>query len=72
MSTTFGVKVPDRFNEGEYEIVEVAFRSSYIRWIDTISQLLPDNMEVIALDNTAQGIYTIGDIREAIKEQEKL
>ena len=72
MSTTFGVKVPDQFNKGEYEIIDVAFRSNYVRWLEPLAQLLPNNLKVIPLDNTAQGIYTIGDIREAIKEQEKL
>jgi hypothetical protein len=66
MSTTFGVKVPSLYEEDEFEILEVAFRSRYVRWKNGVAQLLPDETEVIAMDNSAQGIYTIGDIRKAI------
>jgi len=31
---------------------------------------LPDNTRVVAIDNTPQGIETIGDIKKHIKEQE--
>lgn len=68
MSTTFGVKVPSLYDEGEFEEIEVAFRSSYVRWRNPLAQLLPDDLEVIPLDNSAQGIYTIGDIRKAIED----
>lgn len=73
MSTTFGVKVSTWINDlhiGE-EIVEVAFRGNTngIKFTNLLSTLLPDNTEVIPLDNTAQGIFTIGDIKKAIHEQ---
>lgn len=68
MSTTFGVKVPSLYDEGEFEEIEVAFRSSYVRWEHPLAQLLPDDLKVIPLDNSAQGIYTIGDIRKAIDD----
>lgn len=68
MSTTFGIKVPSLYDEG-LETVEIAFRSSYIRWKNPLAQLLPDDLEVIPLDNSAQGIYTIGDIKKEIKNQ---
>ena len=32
----------------------------------SIGTLLPDETKVIPLDNTAQGIYTIGDIKKQI------
>jgi len=38
-----------------------------MRWKNDSAHLLPDDTEVIALDNTPQGIYTIGDIKKAIK-----
>ena len=66
MSTTFGVKVPSIYDEEEFEEVEIAFRSSYVRWTNPLARLLPDDLEVIPLDNSAQGIYTIGDIRKAV------
>jgi len=68
MSTTFGIKIPSLFDENEFEIVEVAFRSSYVRWTSAIARALPDDTPVIPLDNSAQGIYTIGDIRKAVND----
>jgi uncharacterized protein (DUF1499 family) len=61
MSTTFGVEVKDN-------VVEVAFRSNGMRFINELAELLPDDTPVIALDNTPQGVHTIGDVK---KEMEK-
>jgi hypothetical protein len=61
MSTTFGVEVKDN-------VVEVAFRSNGMRFINELAELLSDDTPVIALDNTPQGVYTIGDVK---KEMEK-
>ena len=54
--------------DGEIEdgIVKVAFRSGEIRFTNPLAHLLPNDIEVIPLDNSAQGIYTIGDIKNAI------
>ena len=70
MSTTFAVKVPSikTYEDGEEVEVNVAFRSNGVRWLDPLAQLLPDDTEVIAVDNSPQGIYTIGDIRKKIEE----
>lgn len=72
MSTTFAVKVqlPSEraYDDGEEVEVEVAFRSNGVRWLNPLAQLLPDDIEVIAVDNSPQGIYTIGDIRKKIEE----
>lgn len=69
MSTTFAVKVSSvRLYEDGEDLVKVAFRSNGVRWLDPLAQLLPDDTEVIAVDNSPQGIYTIGDIRKKIKE----
>ena len=62
MSTTFGIIVDD------HEI-EVAFRSNGIRFTNPLATLLMNEQKVIPLDNTAQGIETIGDIRKAIRNQ---
>jgi hypothetical protein len=70
MSTKFGVKVPCLYEEDEFEVIVVARRSNYVRWENGLAQLLPDKTKVIPMDNTAQGIYTIGDIREAIKNND--
>ena len=64
MSTTFGVRIPLTG-----EVIEVAFRSHYIRWENKLAHLLPDDLPVIPLDNSAQGIHTIGDIKKAINQQ---
>jgi len=61
MSTTFGVEVKNN-------VVEVAFRSNGMRFINELAELLPDDTPVIPLDNTAQGVYTIGDIKVAIEK----
>jgi hypothetical protein len=63
MSTTFGITIPETDEE-----IEIAFRSNYVMWINPIAHLLPDDTKVEPLDNSAQGIYTIGDIKKAIKK----
>ena len=50
----------------ENGIVDVAFRSNGIHFINSLASLLPDDTPVIPMDNTAQGIYTIGDIKREI------
>tara|TARA_R110000824_G_scaffold78658_1_gene198417 strand:- start:160 stop:414 length:255 start_codon:yes stop_codon:yes gene_type:complete len=66
MSTTFGVEIKN--NNGIEDVVEVAFRSNGMRFTNTLAQLLPDETPVIALDNGQQGVHTIGDIKEQIKQ----
>jgi hypothetical protein len=67
MSTTFAVKIEHTGME-----VEVAKRSSGEIWFTHgLAELLPDETPVIPTDNTAQGIYTIGDIRKHIRNQEQ-
>ena len=65
MSTTFGVKID------KHRTVEVAFRGNDgdVRWLDDLAELLPDDLVVIPLDNTAQGIHNIGDIKKEIHSQ---
>ena len=68
MSTTFGVEIKNII--GIEKVVEVAFRSNGMRFINPLAHLLPDDTPVIALDNTSQGVYTIGDIKVAITKTE--
>jgi hypothetical protein len=75
MSTTFAVHtkgtiIPMQDDEPIFDEIEmddmvhVALRSGRgIRWTNHLSPLLPDETPVYPLDNTAQGIYTIGDIK---------
>lgn len=71
MSTTFGVILNAEIGETEENIEKIAFRSSNgIYFKNRIAHLLPDDFPVIPLDNTAQGIFTIGDIKKEIKKRE--
>ena len=62
MSTTFAIEVKDKQ-------VEVARRRGIgngeviIIWLNELVELLPDSMPVIPIDNTAQGVETLGDLR---------
>ena len=70
MSTTFGVRINRKIipTMATDEIVEVAFRSNGMRFTNELAHLLPDDTPVIALDNSQQGVYTIGDIKVAIEK----
>ena len=70
MSTTFGVKIP---STGEIEPIArrvgVGDGKVSMWFTNPLAELLPDDTEVVAMDNGQQGIYTIGDIKEKMKEQ---
>ena len=73
MSTTFGVRIKKTCScgEGTYdEDIKVAFRSNGIRFTNDLAHLLPNDTPVIPLDNSPQGIFTIGDIKRAILKTE--
>jgi hypothetical protein len=55
------------------EFIEVAHRGNFGRivWDNEVAQFLDDSIPVYPLDNTAQGIYTIGDLKKEINEQNK-
>ncbi len=46
----------------------VFFRGTNSRWLTEWAKMLPDETKVYALDNTQQGIYTIGDIKKFLNE----
>jgi hypothetical protein len=81
MSTTFGVYLgegkikleDDDLPEGYFQddFVEVAFRGNrgQFSWRWELGKFLPDKLSVYPLDNTAQGIYCIGDIKKEMEEQ---
>lgn len=62
---------PEQFpmDDKEDQFVEVACRTNggTVYWANDLAPLLPLDLNVYALDNTAQGIYTIGDIHSAIR-----
>ena len=65
MSTTFGIKIPSTG-----EIIPIARRVGKgngevsVYFINSLAELLNDDLEVVAIDNTPQGIFTIKDIKE--------
>jgi hypothetical protein len=83
MSTTFGIPqravelsiLVDEFGDLQDYIdtsffEKVFFRSmNNSRWLNPLADKLPDNTLVFPLDNTAQGIYTIGDIKEYLRKE---
>ena len=70
MSTTFGVI--DNYKGGEIEPIarRIGIGGGKVRvWFtNTIAAMLPDDTDVIPMDNSAQGIFTIGDLKEKVKE----
>ena len=61
MSTTFGVQVGD-------ELMPVARRNGIgegrvgITFTNPLARLLPSDTQVVPMDNTAQGVETVGDL----------
>ena len=61
MSTTFGVQVGD-------ELMPVARRNGIgegrvgITLTNPLARLLPSDTQVVPMDNTAQGVETVGDL----------
>lgn len=64
MSTTFGVEIPST-----KEIIPIARRVGAgngkveIFFTNPLGEILQDHIPVIAIDNSNQGIETIGDIK---------
>lgn len=48
----------------------VFFIGANSRWLTAFGKYLPDDMKVYALDNTQQGIYTIGDCKEFLNRKD--
>ena len=80
MSTTFGIIIRDgelldfesnqRIEEDDNtDIIEVWYRGNFggSTWTNPLAKFLPPETKVYAIDNTPQGIYTIGDILEQYK-----
>lgn len=64
MSTTFCVLKP-----GSKKYVPIAYRSGSgfgkvnITWKNELAEILPEETKVYPIDNTAQGVYTMGDLK---------
>ena len=86
MSTTFGILRinvdHDKLVDEDGELLEyisenifepIFFRSrTRCRWLNSIAKHVSDDTRVYALDNTAQGIYTIKDVKELLERDESL
>lgn len=85
MSTTFGIpqrqvelnKLVDESGE-LYDYIDTSFFERVFfrsmknsRWMNSLASRLPDDTRVFPLDNTAQGIYTIGDIKNFLKAEDE-
>jgi len=53
----------------DYCFTAVFFRGGYNRWLLELASHLPNETKVYPLDNSAQGIYTIGDCKKALEEE---
>ena len=71
MSTTFGVILKDGGNAEIARRVGKGVLGAEMWFTDPMAELLSDETKVVPLDNSAQGIHTIGDIRAHIKKQKK-
>jgi hypothetical protein len=81
MSTLFGIFksgghiileddcLPSCYKDEEFEIVAFRGNGTGMRWENDLAKYLPSNTRVYPLDNSAQGIYTIGDIIAEIDSQ---
>ena len=83
MSTTFAVHrhfknikleddyLPDYYTYDDESFIEIAFRGNGtgMRWLKDSGKFLSDDIQVYPLDNSAQGIYTIGDIKKEINNK---
>jgi hypothetical protein len=80
MSTTFGIPIrivdESQICDGDGELHDyidtsfferVFFRGANSRWMNEIAYLLPNNTRIYPLDNSAQGIYTIGDAKSFLQ-----
>ena len=81
MSTKFGIpkrEVPIELGDenGIFDYIsneffeDVAFRDSSgkLRWFKSFYESMPNDIRVYALNNSQQGIYTIGDIKNEMNE----
>ena len=60
MSTKFGVKIPSTG-----EVIPIARRmNGNINFTNPIAELLADEIKVIAMNNSPQGVYTIKDLKD--------
>jgi len=77
MSTTFGIIIP--ITKDLNQTIEVACRTInkdsktgvHIRVLNPLVLLLPDDTLLEPLNNSAQGIHTVKDLKWYVEEQKK-
>jgi hypothetical protein len=69
--------LPSNFFEDEDMLdevfIKVAYRGNqkgYNYWKNDLAQFLNDDIKIYPLDNSSQGIYTIGDFRKLLNEKD--
>ena len=66
MSTTFAIRTPD----GKLKPIACRVNGGKMNFTNDIAEfMLEESLPVEATDNSPQGIFTIGDIREHIRKQ---
>ena len=70
MKTASGIIIPDSAKEKPLigEIIAVGKGKVEVWFTEPLAELLNDDVEVIAMDNSNQGINTIKDIKEHISD----
>ena len=71
MSTTFAVKLKDGSLKDVARRVGRGILGCELSFTNEMAELMTDETPVTPTDNTAQGIYTIGDIRDWIQKQQQ-
>ena len=85
MSTTFGILRIDidhnKLIDEDGELLEyisdnifepIFFRSmNNCKWLNSIAKHISDDTKVYALDNSAQGVYTIKDLKELLERDKQ-
>ena len=70
MSTTFAVILKNGEQHDVARRVGRGILGCELSFTNELTELMSDETPVIPTDNSAQGIFTIGDIREHIRKQE--
>lgn len=71
MSTTFAVKLKNGEQHDVARRVGRGILGCELFFTNEMTELMSDETPVIPTDNSAQGIFTIGDIRDHIRKQEE-
>ena len=57
-------------SEDYFEVVVFRTNGGHLRFMNPIAYLLPDDTKIWALDNSPQGLYTIGEVKKEMVDRE--